>query len=402
MDDKKLFEIKKRILLETLVKNKYLKDKRLYNAFLEVPLEEFIPSDYQDPLKMYEDMPNLFYFLNRENYRTISAPHMISIMLEGLSLKESDNLLILGAKSGYIAALAHKLAPKGEIIIIEANSDIANITIENLKKLNLADKITVVVKNPLEGFKGPWQKILVTGSIKQERINSLLKQLDKNEGVLYAPIGGDFFQIYTQILRINENYFGKKQLQVRFTPLMTQVELDELELLTDIDFELEEVEIIEDPSKVDKTLNESEQKINIKYASNILDEFEILPKQEIGSKQEVDLKQRDIVLSYLNNIEDIIKKLKKEEKMEMCFSYLDDIEIQIDNLKKFKKIFDLKIKRIQNFLNQIRSYMIVRKELELKEADVIDKKIEIISNQLEEINELHELLSNEINRITNL
>ena len=408
MDDKKLFEIKKHQLLESLVKNKYLKDKRLYNAFLEVPLEEFIPSEYKDPLKIYEDMPNLFYFLNRENYRTISAPHMISIMLQGLSLKENDDLLILGAKSGYIAALAHKLAPKGEIIVIEANSDIAKITLENLKKLNLADNITVVVKNPLEGMPGsPWQKILVTGSIKQERIHSLLKQLDKNEGVLYAPIGGNFFQIYTQILRINENYFGKKQLQVRFTPLMTQVELDELELMTDID-ELEEVEIIEDPSKVDKTLGKSEEKINIKYASNILDELEIvpkqelLPKQEMVHKQEVDLKQRDTVLSYLNNIEEIIKKLKKEEKIETCFSCLDDIEIQIDKLKKFKKIFGLKIKKIQNFLNQIRSYMIVRKELGLKEEDVLNKKIEIINRQIEEINELHELLSNEINRIKNL
>ena len=67
----------------------------------------------------------MFYFLNEDNYRTISAPHMISIMLQGLALEPKDDLLILGAKSGYIAALAHKLAPNGKILILEANSDIA-------------------------------------------------------------------------------------------------------------------------------------------------------------------------------------------------------------------------------------------------------------------------------------
>ena len=86
------------MLVEHLVKSEYLKDKRLLSAFMEVPLEEFIPEQFRDPLRIYEDTPNLFYYLNRENYRTISAPHMISIMLQGLSLKDDDDLLILGAK----------------------------------------------------------------------------------------------------------------------------------------------------------------------------------------------------------------------------------------------------------------------------------------------------------------
>jgi protein-L-isoaspartate(D-aspartate) O-methyltransferase len=257
---------KKKKLVESLTSNNLLKDKRLYKAFLEIPLEEFIPRNYQDPLKIYQDIPNLFYYHDPNNYRTISAPHMITIMLQGLALERDDDLLILGAKSGYIAALAHELAPQGEIIILEANSEIANLTEENLQKLDLDHNITVIVKNPLEGMPDltPWQKILVTGAIKQSRITPLLRQLDKNEGVLYAPIGEGLVQTYTQILRVDNNFYGKKQLQVRFTPLMTQVELDELELITDLD-EYEEVEVEINPKKVDKTL----EKINIKYETNV-------------------------------------------------------------------------------------------------------------------------------------
>ena len=407
MEDKSIFEGKKRKLLETLVKHNYLKDMRLFNAFLEVPLEEFIPEEYADPRKIYEDMPNLFYYEKPENYRTISAPHMITIMLQGLSLKEGDDLLILGAKSGYIAALAHKLAPKGEIIILEANSEIAKITDENLRRLKLHDNITVNVKNPLEGMPSlsPWQKILVTGAIKQERIHPLLKQLDPDEGVLYAPIGEEFIQIYTQILRVSEDYFGKKQLQVRFTPLMTQVELDELELITDFEA-FEELEIIDDPNKVEEMLGKSEEKIRIKYTPSIFDDFDLKP---IGKfklrKEEFSVENKEEILSYLENIEEIIKNLKKEDNIASCFDFIDDIESNIDNLRKFKREFDIKLKKIQNFLNHIRTCTIVRKELRkegLTDSELIDKEIEIINKQLENINQLHETLINEIERIKSL
>jgi len=404
---RKLYKPKKEILLKNLIKSQYLQDKRLIEAFMEIPLEEFIPKEYADHNKIYEDIPNLFYYEKPENYRTISAPHMITIMLQGLALKEDDDLLILGAKSGYIAALAHIMAPKGEIIILEANSEIAKITDDNLKKLNLHDNITVNVKNPLEGMPdlSPWQKILVTGAIKQERIHTLLNQLDPKEGVLYAPIGEDFIQIYTQILRIEEEFYGKKQLQVRFTPLMTQIELDELELITDFEL-LEEFEIKDDPNKVDETLCKVKEKINIKYTSSFFDEIEIKPQSEFQvNKEKISDDQRKEVLTYLENIEIIIVKLKKEDDIAGCFDFIDDIETQLETLKKFKKDFDIKTKKIQHFINQIRAFNIVRKELkkeEISKSNLIDKEIEVINKQIEKINDLHELFNKEIERIKKL
>jgi len=395
-------KLKKKRLVDTLILNEILKDKRLIKAFMDIPLEQFIPERFIKVVRLYEDVPNLFYYdeQNPNNYRTISAPHMISIMLQGLSLTEDDDLLILGAKSGYIAALAHKLAPKGEIIILEANSEIAKMTSENLKRLKLDDKISIIVKNPLNGMPdlSPWQKILVTGAIEQSKIHPLLNQLDENGGVLFAPIGPEFIQMYTQILRQNNEYFGHKKLQVKFSPLITQIELDEIELITDLD----DYEITDDPIKVDDTLGQVPNRVQIKYTSDILDD---ISSESHFKLESIDKEQQNLVITYLKSIESIIKDLKKEENIDRCFNYIEGIETKLDDLKKFKKLYQIKIKRMQNILNQIRSYNIIRKELEKKkisDSEIIDKKFKIINEQIEKINIFLEILKEDIQRVKTL
>ncbi|MBY8988302.1 MAG: hypothetical protein KGD61_07600, partial [Candidatus Lokiarchaeota archaeon] len=115
MENRSLLRAKIQLLFSLHFKG-YLRDIRLFKAFLDVSLKDFIPNEIKDKVRIYDDAPVLFY-LDKENpasLRTISAPHMISIMLQELFLNDNDDLLILGAKSGYIAVLAHKLAPKGK------------------------------------------------------------------------------------------------------------------------------------------------------------------------------------------------------------------------------------------------------------------------------------------------
>ncbi|MFX1366121.1 MAG: hypothetical protein ACFFCE_18420 [Promethearchaeota archaeon] len=395
-------KVKKKHLIDSLIVNEILKDKRLIKAFMDVPLEQFIPDRFLKVVRLYEDVPNLFYYdeQNPNSYRTISAPHMISIMLQGLSLTEDDDLLILGAKSGYIAALAHKLAPKGEIIILEANSEIAKITSDNLKKLDFDDNISIIVKNPLNGMPelSPWQKILVTGAIEQSRINSLLNQLDQNGGVLFAPIGPEIIQMYTQILRQNDEYFGKKQLQVKFSPLITQLELDNLELITDFD----ESELSDKSTELDSITRIQSNRIHIKYTSEIVDEISDDSHFKLES---IDEEQKNLVMAYLKEITLTLKDLKKEEDTDRCFTHIETIEIRLEDLKKYKKIYQIKIKRMQTILNQIRSYIIIRKELQKEEVSdqgIIDKKIELLNRQIEEINVFLELLKENIQRVKTL
>lgn len=403
MSIKNYYKDRKEKLVKALIKNDILKDKHLIDAFMDVNLEDFIDKRFINPLNLYEDMPNLFYFKNENNYRTISAPHMISIMLQGLALESDDDLLILGAKSGYIATLAHKLAPNGEIYILEANSEIVKITEANLKKTNMNERINVIVKNPLEGMPelSPWQKILVTGAIEQERIYPLLQQLD-NEGVLYAPIGKEYIQIYTQIMRIEEEYYGKKQLQVRFSPLMTQLELDELELITDFN----EIEIIDDPQKVENTLErkkeKSSERINIRYSPNVLDEINF---ETVSSTDSTDPKALSKIISILQDIMTQLENLEDAEDVKSCFICIDEMEVATLKLKQFKKLYNIEIKKLQYYINQIVSSNLKRKDLEntkLSEVEFDKKDKEILEEQLEQISKFQNLIKKELKRLKKL
>ena len=395
MENNYNFEAKIQLLF-SLVGNGYLKDIRLFKAFLDVNLEEFVPDEYAYHVRFYDDRPALFYHQNDENYRTISAPHMISIMLQGLALKNiKDDLLILGAKSGYIAALAHKLAPEGTITILEANSEVARITTESLEKLNYQDKIKVIVKNPLEGMPdlAPWQKILVTGAIKQERIYPLLDQLDPKEGVLFAPIGEEKIQIYTQILRNNDEFFGRRQLEVRFTPLMTDIELDELELITDFSEFEERTE--KDIKKIDN--------VSIIYTSKIIDDIELEPHPKIH-RHKSEIKPRDIVVAFLNFIEEAISDYKSEEDASQCNNYIDNIELLVNVLENFRKKLNLNFRKIKNSINQLKTYILLRQEIASREksstnSKILDEKIDIINKQLLESNNLQDIIKDEIKKI---
>jgi len=105
------------------------------------------------------------------------------------------------------------------------------------------------------------------------------------------------------------------------------------------------------------------------------------------------------------SIELILKNLKKEENPDKCFKFIESIEVKLEDLKKFKKLFQIKIKRMQNILNQIRSYAIVRKELnksKLSDSEIIDKKVDIINKQIDQVNVLIEILKEDISHIKTL
>ncbi|MHA1459955.1 MAG: protein-L-isoaspartate O-methyltransferase family protein [Promethearchaeota archaeon] len=373
MENRRLFRSKIQLLF-SLHFNGYLRDIRLFKAFLDVPLKDFIPNEIQNRVRLYDDAPVLFY-LDKENpasLRTISAPHMISIMLQELMLNDNDDLLILGAKSGYIAVLAHKLAPKGRIVILEANSKIARITSENLNNQNLNGEIEVIVKNPLDGSPelSPWQKILCTGAIKQERISPLLQQLDSTEGVLFAPIGENYLQTYTQIIRFGADFYGKTFLKVRFTPLITQIELDELKLITDID----EFEALGNKHKEDKTKGINfKGNVTVNYASNVLDEVRLEPYSKTQSHE---INDESIYDAIKEHMEDTINTKNKKENRE----YLENIN---NSLEEIKKLIDRLKKDI--------------KEKGIVDPRLVDKKIELIEKYQLEVKSVQNKLKKDIN-----
>ncbi|NVM01333.1 MAG: hypothetical protein HWN67_03295 [Candidatus Helarchaeota archaeon] len=434
-------------LIQSLQQRGILHDKRLIRAFLNVPLEDFIPKNLTDDRRIYEDIPQLFYS-RPPTRRTISAPHMICIMLQNLCLEENDNLLILGSKSGYISAIASHLCPGGEIIIVESIKELVNITRKNLDKTGYGKNITIIHGNVVYGLKesGPWQKILVTGQVEKEDLDYVIYQLDSDGGMLFAPIGDIYKQDFTQIIRNGDDFYYKKMGEVIFGPLdLYEPTFPEGDAARKLPERFPPVQFKLDLNFLDKNVRKfldrqrarvgarkklnDEEMINtaIELARNnsgfihiitIADHLnidpeeviKILKKSKLGHLEDFGtsnlvttifiLKEeiQDIIaksIEIIDKIIKIVKKMKKEYKLESILNYLDEFDRKIEELSDTGPESVYRIKRLKNLASSIRSNTILLTRLEEKIASdpkLMEQSKIITNQQIQEIEELNENL----------
>jgi protein-L-isoaspartate(D-aspartate) O-methyltransferase len=217
-----MHEQRKAELVRSLQDSGILHDGRIERAFLMVPLEEFIPEHLQVDKILYADTPQVFYFKNHADRRTISAPHMITIMLEYLNLRPTDQLLILGSKSGYLEAIASLLCTEGNVYVVDSSEEIVEYTRSCLKNTGFGENVMLIHGNPLtmagtESL-GKWDKILIPYQVQEPDIYPALRQLAEN-GVLFAPVGDDSMQYFTQVIKHDGKYYGNRISTVVFSPL---------------------------------------------------------------------------------------------------------------------------------------------------------------------------------------
>jgi len=182
---------KRENLVKRLIQLGYLKKPEIIAAFRKVPREEFVPEKIRE--YAYSDQP-----LAIGHGQTISAPSMVAIMMESLSLRKGMKVLEIGAGSGYNAAItAEIVGPEGEVATIERVEGLANFAKNNLKRAGYG-RVEVVVGDGTLGYseKAPWDGILVT-ACAPELPEPLLQQL-KIGGKLGAPVGQHYmYQTWT-------------------------------------------------------------------------------------------------------------------------------------------------------------------------------------------------------------
>ena len=124
----------------------------------EVNRENFVRTS--DKYLAYDDTP-----LSIGQGQTISAPHMVAMMLEELDLKKTDNLLEIGSGCGYHAAVASQMA--SQVTSVERIRYLYELACENLSEF---DNISVVNGDGSRGFidNSPYDKIMVTCGAKKK------------------------------------------------------------------------------------------------------------------------------------------------------------------------------------------------------------------------------------------
>lgn len=182
------------LLIEGLKHKGELDDPRIEAAFRAVPRHLFLPNlplerAYADdaiPIKRDEDGNVL---------SSISQPSMIIIMLKQLQLRPGDNVLEIGAGTGYNAALMQYLVgDTGRVTTIEVDQDMVQLARENLQRVSMGSSITLVHGDGALGYapRAAYDRIIATVGI-WDVPETWVRQL-KTDGILVAPMWLDALQ----------------------------------------------------------------------------------------------------------------------------------------------------------------------------------------------------------------
>jgi len=162
----------------------YIKTRRVEEAILRVPREEFMTQRLRE--YAYLDSPSP---IPGDGRQTISAPYMYPVTYEPLNLKEGDKFLEVGAGSGYGAALARELVgDKGLVVAIEINEATYDFALDNLKRTGYSD-VRLILGDGTLGYPddAPYDAISITAA-SPEFPPPLVQQLSP-QGRIIAPIG---------------------------------------------------------------------------------------------------------------------------------------------------------------------------------------------------------------------
>ena len=100
-------------LIDSLIKEGWLKTPRIIKAFREVKRVDFLPKEIKDLAELNEAL-SIGYG------QTISQPLVVAFMLELLQPQPGDKILDVGSGSGWTTALlAQIVGQKGKVIAID-------------------------------------------------------------------------------------------------------------------------------------------------------------------------------------------------------------------------------------------------------------------------------------------
>jgi len=194
-----------------------ISDKRVLEAMRRVPREAFVPEDQY--YAAYEDRPLSIGF-----GQTISQPYIVALMVQALELEGGDEVLELGAGSGYEAAILAELAR--EVVTVERISELVEGAKHVLEKLGYSNVRVHLASRELGwSDEAPYDAIIVSAgapTIPQVLLNQL-----SLGGRLVVPVGSRWQQ---DLLKITKRRKGNKVENLGgcyFVPLIGEGAWDE-------------------------------------------------------------------------------------------------------------------------------------------------------------------------------
>ena len=164
----------------------------------KIAMEDVDPADFTDfdldPF--WDDRPVPFLFTGFGATRTISAPHMIATLLHNLEIIEGQDIMLIGSKGGYLAAIIDRMVGKdGSVTIIEPHEEVREYTEERLSIHQSSGIIRVLRPHDMESSdenSRSFGRILITGSVRE--IPETIEHMVVDGGFVLGPFGGPVHQ----------------------------------------------------------------------------------------------------------------------------------------------------------------------------------------------------------------
>jgi len=203
-------------LINSLVKDGYLKTSEIIEAFKKIDRKNFVPKKYKNDAYINAPLPIGFG-------QTISQPLTVAFIIELLGPKTGDKILDIGAGSGWVTALlAQIVGVQGRIVGVERVPELKEMAERNAAKYNFIEKgvVKIVLADGSKGYKEEafYDKI-VSGAAAYGDIPDEWKKQLKIGGKIVAPVENSIVVID----KIGKKEYAKKEyFGFSFVPLIIQ------------------------------------------------------------------------------------------------------------------------------------------------------------------------------------
>ena len=162
------FEMARKAMIDSQIRPNKVIDERVIEAYATVPREVFVPRSLKEVAYVDED-------LSLSGGRYIIEAMVMGRLLQALAIKPSDNVLLVGAGTGYSAALLSHLC--ASVIAIDNRTAAVEKAQDILGQMEIGN--VAVLKGKLtEGYanEGPFDAIIIEGGV-EVMPEALLSQL---------------------------------------------------------------------------------------------------------------------------------------------------------------------------------------------------------------------------------